>query len=157
MKMVNEISAGGVLVRQGTEGREAVLVSVRGGKRWALPKGRQDEGETLSRTALREVAEETGLLGSIIAPLGSMTFDFTFRDGPDSESRHKIVHFFLMECIGGDISSFDEVEISECRWFPVEEAASLLRFPDEREILLKAEAIFRGLETAEVSTKNTDN
>ncbi|MFQ5427859.1 MAG: hypothetical protein ACE5EZ_02650, partial [Thermodesulfobacteriota bacterium] len=83
-------------------------------------------------------------VGSILAPLGSMSFDFIFRGDPEAVKRHKIVHFFLMRCIGGDICAYDDLEISDCRWFPMAEAATLLRFNDERGILLKAGSIFAG-------------
>jgi len=156
VRVISEISAGGVFVRQGADGLEVVLISVRGGKRWALPKGRQDGGETLAETALREAAEETGLRGRIIAPLGSMDFDFVFIDGPDSEKRHKIVHFFLMENTGGDIKAYDRVEISDCRWFPIQEAAELLRFEDERDIVYRAESLFLRHEGDKIDKKTRE-
>lgn len=38
--------------------------------RWDLPKGKQEEGETSQETALREVAEETGVQGLVfLSPL----------------------------------------------------------------------------------------
>ena len=51
-------AAGGVVTNQ----KGDVLMIYRYG-RWDLPKGKQDPGETLSETALREVAEETGARG----------------------------------------------------------------------------------------------
>ena len=49
-------AAGGIVTNAGGE----VLMIYRFGK-WDLPKGKRDEGETIEHTALREVAEETGV------------------------------------------------------------------------------------------------
>ena len=37
---------------------------------WCLPKGHVEAGETLEAAAVREVFEETGISGHIVAPLG---------------------------------------------------------------------------------------
>src|SRR3712207_8857631 len=42
----------------------------RGRLLWSLPKGHIEEGETPEDTAVREVAEETGIIGEVLAPLG---------------------------------------------------------------------------------------
>jgi len=131
-----EISAGGVIVRRVASGLEVALISVRHGKRWGLPKGRQEDGELLSETALREVREETGLNGSILAELGTISFDFNFKDGDSLRRSHKIVHFFLMEHLGGDISGYDRGEVEDCRWFSLEEAMELLSFDDEKGLIM---------------------
>jgi len=130
-----EISAGGVLVRRIDDCLEVALISVKHGKRWGLPKGRQEAGELLRETALREVEEETGLKGSIVSELGSISFDFNFKSGNDRSRRHKVVHFFLMDYIGGDITGFDRHEVKECRWFPIEDALTRLSFDDEKGLL----------------------
>ncbi|MDD2289316.1 MAG: NUDIX domain-containing protein [Bacteroidales bacterium] len=51
-------AAGGLV----TNGQDALLMIYRYGT-WDLPKGKQEKGEKLSDTALREVAEETGTMG----------------------------------------------------------------------------------------------
>lgn len=74
------VSAGGVVVND--EGKIALVKPSGGfgGYEWTYPKGGQEQGETLEQTALREVQEEAGLIGKIIAPLGKFkgTSSFTY-------------------------------------------------------------------------------
>ncbi|MBZ4359444.1 NUDIX domain-containing protein, partial [Mycobacterium tuberculosis] len=48
----------------------------RGRLLWSLPKGHIEEGETAEQTAIREVAEETGIQGVVVAELGSIDYWF---------------------------------------------------------------------------------
>jgi hypothetical protein len=51
---------------------------------------------------------------------------------------HKYCHFFLIESPAGDpIPQLDE-GITECRWFPLEEALSRLDYANAREVLRQA-------------------
>jgi len=99
--MKEELSAGGVIMRATDDGPEVALISIRGGKRWGLPKGRREKGEEIETTALREVAEETGLTARVVTGLGSVSYYYTFHYDGRADKRHKIVHFFLMEATGG--------------------------------------------------------
>jgi ADP-ribose pyrophosphatase YjhB (NUDIX family) len=62
-------SAGGVVVD--ADGCVALIREPdrRGRRRWTLPKGRIDPGETPEAAALREVYEESGLRASIVRPI----------------------------------------------------------------------------------------
>ena len=129
-------SAGGVVVSaEGT--RPSLVVGMRRRSRdavtWTLPKGTPDSGETVEETALREVAEETGLEVRIIEPLRAIEYDFV----QDGTRIHKTVHYFLMEPIGGDLSRHDH-EFERVRWVPFDEAGGLLSFPTERELVATA-------------------
>ena len=64
------VSAGGVVVD--ADGNVALIRERdrRGRRRWTLPKGRIDPGETAESAALREVYEESGLRASIVRPIG---------------------------------------------------------------------------------------
>ena len=64
----------------------------RGRLLWSLPKGHIEEGETPEDTAVREVAEETGIIGEVVAPLGIIDFWFV----ADGRRIHKTVHHFLL-------------------------------------------------------------
>lgn len=62
--------AGGVVVRRGRRGPEVLLVSSRRRSRWTLPKGTIEPGESVADAAVREVREEAGVRGRVLAPAG---------------------------------------------------------------------------------------
>ena len=113
------------------------LISVRGGKPWALPKGLVEEGEGTIEAAEREVREETGLSVRALTEIGSVGYYHKYRQGRNEEKVYKTVYFYLMEFLGGDTSLHDD-EVRECRWFAMDEAIGRMTFEDERELLIKA-------------------
>jgi 8-oxo-dGTP pyrophosphatase MutT (NUDIX family) len=131
-------SAGGVVVSADLA-RPSLVVGMRRRGRdsvtWTLPKGTPDPGETVEQTALREVAEETGLEVRIVGPLPSIEYDFV----QDGTRIHKTVHYFLMQPVGGDLSRHD-AEFERVRWVPFDEAPALLSFATERELVAAAAA-----------------
>ena len=126
-------AAGGVVLRQGEHGGEVALLGRVHDGSWVFPKGTPAAGESLEETALREVREETGLDVRILRPLGAMTYSFA----AGAERVHKVVHFFLMEPIGGDPSLHD-AEYDEVRWVTVPEARRMLTFDTYRDVLDRA-------------------
>lgn len=132
--MVDETSAGGVVVN--TARTEVALIGRldrRGRLLWSLPKGHIEEGETPEQTAVREVSEETGILGEIIRPLGTIDYWFV----ADRRRIHKTVHHFLMSERGGELSD-EDVEVTEVAWVPLDELEDRLAYADERRLVLKA-------------------
>lgn len=104
---------------------------------WSLPKGHVEPGESPEQAAVREVAEETGITGRIVAPLG--TIDYWFAAGGAGGGRrriHKTVHHFLLVAVGGALSTAD-IEVAEVAWVPLSEAAKRLAYADERRLLHK--------------------
>src|SRR4030088_136730 len=57
-RRVDEVSAGGAVVRPGASGWEVCLIGVRGA--WSLPKGIVEAGGSPEQAALREISEELG-------------------------------------------------------------------------------------------------
>ena len=131
-RTVEETSAGGLILDR-TGSPKAALIARRdrrGRLIWSLPKGHLEQGETAEDAAVREVHEETGISGKVLAPLG--TIDFWFM--ADNHKIHKTVHHFLMEAEGGELSDAD-VEVVEVAWVPLDEVSSRLRYADERKLL----------------------
>ncbi|MCC6766313.1 MAG: NUDIX hydrolase [Deltaproteobacteria bacterium] len=136
-KIRSEISAGGVIYRRTPEGVAFGLIATKGRTRWQLPKGKQEPGETLEATAAREVAEETGLVGHVRAPLEAIDIWFSVNDGGRAVRRHKLVHFYLLEYRSGSTTDHDD-EVDDASWFPADEALTLLTFPSERRVAARA-------------------
>jgi 8-oxo-dGTP pyrophosphatase MutT (NUDIX family) len=132
-----EISAGGVIYRENEDGVEVCLITCRGKKRWQLPKGWVEPGETHEQAAKREVREETGLVGEIETPLESIDFWYLSKFGAKPERRHKYVHHYLLRYIQGETKDHDH-EVDEARWFPIDRALALLSFPNERSVMARA-------------------
>lgn len=141
---VIEVSAGGVIYRERESGgHDVCLIAGRGKKRWQLPKGWIEPGETKEEAAAREVREETGLAGEVELPIESIDFWYVSKFGAKPERRHKFVHHFLLRYLSGSIEDHDH-EVDEARWFPIEEALELLTFPNEKGVLARAAQILGG-------------
>src|SRR5580765_6908119 len=70
MRQVNEFSAGGLVVDLAGEVPRGALIGRtdrHGRLLWSLPKGHIEAGETAEQAAVREVEEETGISGEILA------------------------------------------------------------------------------------------
>ncbi len=102
----------------------------RGRLMWSLPKGHVEPGETREQAAIREVAEETGITGQILVPLGAIDFWFV----ADGRRIHKTVHHFLMERTGGELSA-DDAEVVEVQWVPLADISGKLAYADERRLM----------------------
>ena len=136
MRTVREISSGGVLYRRRKGVCQIALIRVR--DRWCLPKGRVEAGEGLEETALREVREESGLEGKVVAKLGDITYWYTNKTKDGETIRiFKRVYFYLIRYLEGDLTKHDE-EVEEARWWPLAEARKQLFYPTEREMVRKA-------------------
>ena len=129
------VSSGGVVYRWVDGQLEVVLCGRDEPVRWSLAKGTPDPGETLEETALREVQEETGLEPVIEDRIRSI--DYWFSDKDNEVRYHKTVHFYLMTCVGGDISLHDP-EFDVVQWFRYEEAVASLTYPNEADVLREA-------------------
>ncbi|HDP70580.1 MAG TPA: NUDIX domain-containing protein [Actinobacteria bacterium] len=105
---------------------------------WCLPKGLVERDETPEETALREVKEETGLIGEIVDKIGQI--DYWFYWNLHRIRYHKFVHFYLMKYVEGDIGDHD-FKVREVRWVSVENASKILSYKGEIEMIKKAEKI----------------
>lgn len=138
--VVEETSAGGVVVKKiNDEWFVALIARVNKYKElaWCLPKGHLEQGETIIETALREVLEETGLVGEIILPLGNIDYWFY-----NQKNRvHKVVHHYLIKSVSGEITPHNDPdgEIIETAWVPLKILSKRLAFANERNIARIAE------------------
>jgi 8-oxo-dGTP diphosphatase len=116
-------AAGGVVLR---DGRIAVVHRPRYDD-WSLPKGKLDPGESWEECALREVREETGLHCTLGAELSPTSYT-------DRKGRAKVVRYWRMEIDRVDPFTPDD-EVDELRWVEPGEAASLLTYPHDSELI----------------------
>jgi ADP-ribose pyrophosphatase YjhB (NUDIX family) len=130
LRQVDEFSAGGLVVDLAGDVPRGALIGRtdrQGRLLWSLPKGHIEAGETAEQAALREVREETGISGEIVAELGVIDFWFV----AEGRRIHKTVHHYLMRRIGGELSDAD-IEVDEVAWVPLPEIRGQLAYPDER-------------------------
>ncbi len=130
LSQVEEFSAGGLVVDlAGSVPRGALIgrVDRTGRLLWSLPKGHIEHGESAEHAAVREVAEETGISGEILAELGTIDFWFV----AEGRRVHKTVRHFLLRAVGGQLSDAD-IEVAEVAWVPFADITAQLAYPDER-------------------------
>lgn len=136
------VSAGGVVWREVPgEGFQVVICGRNGDglELWGLPKGTPDPGESIEETALREVAEETGLRAEIDRKITTIEYWF-IRQGV---RYHKFVHHYLMRAIGGSTDDHDH-EYDEIRWVTADEAIATLSYENEIGVVRQATAMLAG-------------
>ena len=91
-----------------------------------MPKGKQDPGETLIETALREVLEETGLVCRLRSPLAMTRYC-------DGAGRTKAVAYWHMTVESGEFVVNDEVDSVE--WLAIDKAISTLTYSYDQALL----------------------
>jgi 8-oxo-dGTP pyrophosphatase MutT (NUDIX family) len=126
--------AGAVVFREGNDRVLYLVVSSSDGLNWVLPKGHIDPGETPEVAALRELEEEAGVVGEIIAPLSPR--DFVKRD------KQARVQFFLIREAG----ETESIEDRTVRWEEENAALQLLTFDEAKQALLEGVATLNGTE-----------
>jgi 8-oxo-dGTP pyrophosphatase MutT (NUDIX family) len=134
---VEQISAGGAAFRRTDSGYEIALIAVGANRRWQLPKGLIDAGETPEIAALREVREEAGIETELLSKIETIEYWY-FGDHRGERVRfHKSVHFYLLAYRGGAIENHD-AEVVEARWTRAAEAIDRLAFKGEKTVVEKA-------------------
>jgi 8-oxo-dGTP pyrophosphatase MutT (NUDIX family)/phosphohistidine phosphatase SixA len=97
----------------------------------SLPKGKVDPGELLPQTAVREIAEETGLSVGLGAPLGEVRYAI-------QNGRPKIVYYWSAEVDAHalEMAKFrPNDEISALEWVSISKARNALTYPHDVDIV----------------------
>jgi 8-oxo-dGTP diphosphatase len=96
---------------------------------WSVPKGKRDEGETDEQCAIREMQEETGVVGVLGEALPTAMYT-------DHKDRPKEVAYWLMHLGAGEPHSFEpNEEVDELGWFELNEAQEKLTYPLDQALL----------------------
>ncbi len=97
MALRHEVSAGGIVYK--VTGRGVLVAFIRDSVgKMTFPKGHVEKGESIERTARREVLEETGLKGlRLVRLLGRIQITFEDRYVRKGDTVQKDIHYFLFE------------------------------------------------------------
>lgn len=108
---------------------------------WEFPKGALEDGESELEAAERELHEETGLGPGDYSLVDGFQeeerYYFTRGTGADMRLIRKRVDYFLAEWQNGEVQVSREA--SRFEWVSAEEALKMLRFPEKRRVLSRAE------------------
>jgi len=122
-------AAGAVLWRPARPGPEVALVHRPRYGDWSLPKGKAQAGEHILRTAVREVAEETGVRVVLGRRLASTSYQ-------TSGGSAKVVDYWAARAATGPQSPFTpNDEVDQLDWLPVPAARERLSYPRDQLVL----------------------
>jgi 8-oxo-dGTP pyrophosphatase MutT (NUDIX family) len=119
--------AGGVVLL----GNRVVLRKTANGE-YLFPKGHLEPGETAEQTAIREVAEETGLEARIVASVGPVYYTYL---GDEYE-----VEFFLMRAIR-ELPNWQDHLATDTVTVPRGQVHDLLSFDNYRQLWTRAQRL----------------
>ena len=132
LPVVREYSAGGLIFDK--HNRVVIIArhSRSGHLEWCLPKGHIEKGETPQQTAVREVHEETGILGEVIDSIATIDYWFT----GTTQRVHKLVHHFALRQTGGELTveGDPDHEAEDAIWVRFDDLDDVLSYPNERKI-----------------------
>lgn len=142
IKATREYTAGGVVYRHTSEGVVQILMIQDRLGRWTIPKGHVEEGESLEQTAVREVAEETGLTHLRLGEKLDKLHFFYRREG---KLIFMTTHVFLMEALGDtdNIVAENSEGIVDAKWFDASKAIGLIEYRDTERLFKMALAKLR--------------
>ena len=139
-KLPVTIAAGGVVQHE-----EGKLLFIYRKKRWDLPKGRVDKGETLEGAAKREVKEETGVKKIKVGKLAGVTYHVFKRN---NRYQLKETHWFFMKTsYKGVLTPEFKEDITKASWKNKSKTAKAIKktYPNIEDLFDKSklmEALF---------------
>jgi 8-oxo-dGTP pyrophosphatase MutT (NUDIX family) len=132
------VSSGGVVFRKSSSQVFYLLLGFKRRNIWCLPKGLIEPGESEIDAATREVREETGVNSlKLVDKIGVIRYQFGYRD----KRFDKTVHFFLFET--DQVETTVGTEHDMYSWLPYDKAVLALSYPNERDILEKANEMMK--------------
>ncbi len=135
--MKKETSAGGIVI----VGNALLLLRKYNGD-WVLPKGRVEFNEEVSKAALREVLEESGVKAEIVKYIGEITYSLNSHR-KDKESSLKTVYWFLMKARNMDCKPQREEGFVEAKFIHISRASELAHYNDEKNMIDLAKIEFQ--------------
>ncbi|MCL2169198.1 MAG: NUDIX domain-containing protein [Defluviitaleaceae bacterium] len=140
--MAETVSCGGVVIHKG----KVLLLYKNQGRKyvgWVLPKGQLEEDENLRQAAIREVREESRVVAKILKYLGKTSYSFRgwdkgMRDIDPDDIINKTVHWYLMSSGSFFCRPQHEENFADAGFYKKHEAFHLLKFNDEKQIILRA-------------------
>jgi 8-oxo-(d)GTP phosphatase len=133
------LAAGAVCWKVTAKGNLKILVVHRTQhKDVSLPKGKVDPGETLPETAVREIAEETGLVIGLGPPLGVVEYQLP-------NGRDKVVYYWSAEVPPLAIANSTFVsndEIESLTWMKLDKVRTSLSYPHDVDIVDRFAELF---------------
>lgn len=118
-KLPNVIAGGGKVLNDNNE----ILFIYRNDK-WDLPKGKIEGVESIEKTAIREVTEETGVAGLEITKPLETTYHIFKRNG---NHRIKVTYWFEMKTnFSGNLYAQEEEGITKVQWLNQEQTQEAL-------------------------------
>jgi 8-oxo-dGTP diphosphatase len=128
LKDEDVVRAAGVVVWRRRKGRlEVLLVHRPRYDDWSFAKGKCDAGESDKQCALRELEEETNQRVQLGRELDSSRY-------VDGRGRPKLVRYWEAE-LDKERSFTPNAEVDELRWVAADEAANLLTYDRDVEVL----------------------
>jgi ADP-ribose pyrophosphatase YjhB (NUDIX family) len=133
-EIVREPTSGGLIFRR-HNGKIQILLIQDAKKRWTIPKGHIEEGETAKQTAEREIGEEAGLFDlDILGWLGKINFRY--------RRMNKLVlmttQVYLVHAKSGTDQIKKEDWMSDIRWLDFAEALDKIEYEDISKLMLLA-------------------
>lgn len=131
MKQQKLTHAGCIVFQVKGKRKSYLVVSSSTGKHWILPKGHIEKGETPRKAALRELREETGVVGKIVQ--AGLTQSYSMKD------EEVVVQYYIVRFTKSTKADEDRA----LRWETQKKALEILSFDEAKKALRESLKIIR--------------
>lgn len=139
-EVTREPTAGGIIFRRTKDGKLQILLVSDAKKRWTIPKGHIEEGETAQETAVREIGEEAGLKQmEPICWLGKIHFRYR----REETLVLMTTQIYLVKALGDTDDIQKEEWMSDIKWMDYSEALDAIEYEDIGKLMLLAKKKIR--------------